>query len=309
MSPSNPLKLYRTQTVSGYSRTCFRDGACEPGISTTDVFGGTYKYDRTTCGEANTQAVDHYLGVEDTCDQGAFDYSFPLGKNPLIGPATSPTHREGVGSSSCGLLVEVTTAADLTDEDTEDDAEARAADLVAEWSGCVNCNACSAFRTDRTGTSDTSFGWRKVQVKCSFTAISPKAAADSKAATSASYAATQATRAATFAAIAAADPGNTAKAARAEAAQDDADAAAAVAATDAAAAAIAGPGYSYNVKIHFSRRLLGSGGPFLDLGSPYETTISGSNPEAEPAATDWIDVPSEAGWETIASSCEVTAMP
>lgn len=65
-------------------------------------------------------------------------------------------------------------------------------------------------------------------------------------------------------------------------------------------------GRTYDVRVNFSRRLLGSVGPFLDLGQPYETSIT-AGVVAE--FTDWIDVPNEAGWETVASNCVVTIQP
>jgi hypothetical protein len=65
-------------------------------------------------------------------------------------------------------------------------------------------------------------------------------------------------------------------------------------------------GRTYNVRINFARRLLGSSGPFLDLGMPYETTLSADVIDEK---TDWVDVPNEAGWETIASSCALELVP
>lgn len=60
-------------------------------------------------------------------------------------------------------------------------------------------------------------------------------------------------------------------------------------------------GQNYNVKVRFGRRLLGSTGPFF-FYSLYEVTL---NADQVAEATDWIDVPNEAGWETVAINCSV----
>jgi hypothetical protein len=77
---------------------------------------------------------------------------------------------------------------------------------------------------------------------------------------------------------------------------------------------MAGPLCSYNLTIRFARRLLGSGGPFLELGLIYEATITAGTVE-ELAMTggivtsEWVPVPNEAGWETRANSCLVELIP
>ena len=65
---------------------------------------------------------------------------------------------------------------------------------------------------------------------------------------------------------------------------------------------------SYDVTVNFGRRILGSGGPFLDLGMQYEVTVA-SGPEGGTTVTSWIDVPTEAGFETVALTCLVEIQP
>lgn len=126
----------------------------------------------------------------------------------------------------------------LSEEDTEADAEARIKAGITDWTPCADClTTCSAFRTDRAGTSDVVFGFRNVQTKCSWTAII---------------------------------------------------------------------GGTYNVRINFARRVLGTSGPYLDLGMPFESIVSA---DVTSESTDWVDLPTEAGWETIASGCVVTFVP
>lgn len=138
-------------------------------------------------------------------------------------------------TSGRGLNVTGTWTNSLSDEDTEDDAIGRAINAITDWSDCSLGG--SAFITDRSGTGDFTFGFRKVQVKAGWTAEIGK---------------------------------------------------------------------TYNVRINFARRLLGSSGPYLDLGMPFESMVSA---DSTSETTDWVDVPNEAGWETVASSCVVTAVP
>jgi hypothetical protein len=65
-------------------------------------------------------------------------------------------------------------------------------------------------------------------------------------------------------------------------------------------------GKTYNVQINFARRLLGTSDPYIDLGMPFESTITADRIDE---STDWVDVPNEAGWETIASGCLVVLSP
>jgi len=61
------------------------------------------------------------------------------------------------------------------------------------------------------------------------------------------------------------------------------------------------PGNTYKVTVRFVRRVLGSAGPAVFYALEERTILA----DVEGEETDWIDVPSEAGWETWAANCSV----
>ncbi len=142
------------------------------------------------------------------------------GKDECIGP-----DGEGKYNQTNGTVTE-----SLSSEDTEDAAEARAADAIEDWGSEGLCSGRTAFRTQRT--TGFTFGWRKAQVRVQWTAVSGK---------------------------------------------------------------------TYQVKVRFARRVLGSSGPFLFYSEEQQSVLADTTSEQ----TDWIDIPNEAGWETIAANCSV----
>lgn len=66
---------------------------------------------------------------------------------------------------------------------------------------------------------------------------------------------------------------------------------------------------SYKVTTRFYRRLLGSTGPYLLLSLDERTINYFGLLVPTPAETPWIDVPNEAGWETIAGGQTVELLP
>lgn len=240
--PSDPPILYKQMVLSGInSANRYIDSACAtpnpagPEISCTHA--ATWRWDVSTCSYSLTSAGTF------NCDDGT---TGPEGGPPGAAPvddcsatwSVTKTTITGAPTGSCcsnggidlgyGRNTAVGANWALSDEDTEDDAEARAAAAITDWSACISCLECSSWRSDRSGTSDTIFGFGIVQTKVLWTAV---------------------------------------------------------------------VGTTYRVTVHFARRVLGSGGVFLDTGHVFESTIT---PSTTSGTTDWIDVPNEAGWDTIA---------
>ncbi len=255
---SVPPRRFRTQTISGGINECrYLPGPpeCEHvnGFSGQHLsqYHGAFMYDRDTCATGNGQVGQDFFSPADgsaTCLNASNSPGpFTVGVNDplsLKDPANvsftqDRTNQIWVGTGACfgqsicgGAAQKV-----LTDEDTENDAENRSVAAIPDWDTSASCSALNAFRTDRTGMDQLSFGYRKLEVQCTF---------------------------------------------------------------------IATIGQTYRVQINFGRRLLGSSGPYIDLGMPYVVTLvaATTNP-----TTDWVDVPNEAGWETKVSSCFVTVVP
>lgn len=252
-SPSDPPKLYRRSTYSGNNPIqafMFPDCSGDPTATSNVRQSGRDLYDRDT-GAFSTTAVfadgaAPQTPSSDPCAPGSSCESVV---------AIDATNFSITGLSACCFVASVwrkaqgTRSQVLSEEDTEDDANARAASEIADWTGCAGLGCmdltCTAFRSDRTGTADIFFGWRNVETQASW---------------------------------------------------------------------LAGPRCTYQVTVHFARRLLGSGGPFLDLGMIFEATVvAPDNPELADQGgvvrTEWIPVPNEAGWETRANSCHVVLIP
>lgn len=259
-SPSDPPKFYRRQTLDAEYRACVSFDTDECGGGSHNIYrkvwSGSYQISSTDCGSAeNTQKLSTYVA------EGPAACSFQdgdlVGETTVsMGAGTILTARAGVEETQTRVNYTLDITCDgiisegignftgsgnkqLADEDTEQDAENRAAAATPDWSPCSGgcLSFCSSFRTDRTGTPDYFFGFRTVQTKVLWGAII---------------------------------------------------------------------GRVYNLRINFARRLLGSDGPFLDLGMPYESAAVADDTSEE---SGWVDVPNEAGWETVAANCVVTLQP
>jgi hypothetical protein len=226
---SNPPKKYRRLTNSGsiVDRTFMHDTNC--GGSADDTL--THNYSGAGIVNKDTCVIDCTSITEGTCgpvNGTGFD---TVTQTATTSTATGNGCFQNVGGRPSFSRDGVWTNT-LTEEDTEDDAEARAIASMPTWTACSGCD-CTSWRTDRSGTTTTTFGFQHVQTKCQWTAII---------------------------------------------------------------------GQSYHVTIRYGRRLLGSSGPFLDLGMTSEVTITA---DVIAETTDWIDVPNGAGWETAVVSCRV----
>lgn len=64
------------------------------------------------------------------------------------------------------------------------------------------------------------------------------------------------------------------------------------------------PESTYTAKIRFFRRAIGTVGPYLFFAEYVVAAFTG--PAETTKSTDWVDVPNEAGWETVAGNCAFT---
>ncbi len=241
--PSDPTKFYRRADASGSSESkVMPNSDCSgvwTGTGTRCTIGGSCTYDKDTCEQtrSGTQICISLVDESVILNLTGLCIDNIGGACGVDVSSTKTVQSASISDSPCCpdnlLTTEESYVVELSDEDTEEDAEKRAAAEIPDWTSCGSCAGCSAFRTDRTGTGLSYFGFRKVQVRSTFSAT---------------------------------------------------------------------VGHTYNVKIYFSRRLLGSLGPFLPLGQIAETTLVADTISEH---TDWFDVPTESGFETIASSCVV----
>lgn len=187
---SSPPKKYRTQTLSGIYKRCQYNNAanCSAGgfgagsgmtINDWREYAGAFTYNRLTCATNNAQTEKTYPGGTSVAcaTQGALvATNTPVAPpiTPLSGPTSMvvtqmPTRWQGQGGGSCNPVAKFfgTVTADLSDEDTEDDAIARAA---VSWSACVPAGPtdCSAFKILR-GVGVFSASYRQVQIKINVT--------------------------------------------------------------------------------------------------------------------------------------------
>jgi hypothetical protein len=65
------------------------------------------------------------------------------------------------------------------------------------------------------------------------------------------------------------------------------------------------PSSDYFARVRFFRRVLGTSGPYLFFAQ-FDVGVS-TGPEETTKSTEWIEVPNEAGWETIAGNCSFIA--
>jgi len=179
-SPSAPPKKYLTQTLSGYwhtdnwtvpnSPTC---GGGTPNDVDHEVYSGTFKYSATVGSISNTQKYVYWRRetttpiVIDTTGSMPGNFSpryLPGGHYALNVLATEKKWvYDGVchqPSGSFGRNASGTVTAELSTEDTEDDAEKRA--LASATSGTSN----TAYRTSRT--TGFSFSFSKVHYEATF---------------------------------------------------------------------------------------------------------------------------------------------
>jgi hypothetical protein len=244
ISPSDPPKVYRRQQPGG--TTTFQFGTafagCSP-VTETQVYtrSGAYQFDAHTCAETNTQiehessstgfTADNVIPKEPVSLFAGFFFTETKAPTTRTFSPTPGCHGAGTGSpNSCSGDSMLT----LSDEDTEDDAIARAAAPLS-YTGCTcGTDSCSAFITDRTGSGSIVIGWRTVETRVLFTGLTT--------------------------------------------------------------------GQSYLATLGLSRRVLGTGGPFIDFGT-MEISFTVDDPTH---ASAWQPVPNEAGWETIVSGCVVT---
>lgn len=188
-SPTIPPKKYRKETLSGSFTGCNTGVAgCAAAVGGFEfAYSGAYEVDSATCAETNNQRQKFYGAASfGTCVVGALISDTPTTETLAAGwvPAgsgcagctltqtqASRTWTFG-GPTCCGTdIYEGTVQAILSEEDTEQDAETRAADAIGAWDGCSDCTdtTCTAFRTTR-GAGDFDFSFRRVETQVSFSA-------------------------------------------------------------------------------------------------------------------------------------------
>lgn len=246
--PSSPPRFYRTQTISGAADVCtYQFSSCAfPFNEALYTYTGTYTYDKDDCSETNTQ--NQALTQNNPGDGCGGSLGSPANTAPgrNFAPTnintsgtrvltSTPTNNEWeyvpdpVSPCTAAGKFTGTVNADLSDEDTEEDAENRNG---GDWVPCSSCDStCSAFKTERDETGKC-FDYRQVQTRVNFGAEI---------------------------------------------------------------------GRSYTVTVTFARRVLGSGGPFLTFGNT-ELTVTADDVSEH---SEWLDVPNEAGFETVPVTCLV----
>lgn len=145
-TPSTPPKKYRIQTLTGIYKRCQWNNAanCTAGGATGFLvadwreYSGTWTYNKTTCANSNTQVENDYTGVTGAgCPaQGTLQATNamtappfpPINSGAGIVVTVTPTSWTWTGPGSCQPVAKFsgTVNSTLTDEDTEDDAIARA---------------------------------------------------------------------------------------------------------------------------------------------------------------------------------------
>src|SRR5258708_6791050 len=186
-NPSTPPKKYRTQTLNGYVRVCNRlVPGCTGGITSRGTashhYSGTYNFAAGNCAETNGQADESggldYQPADTICGSEPLSPGTQPGANfnAITGyPSTSftltttKTSKEWVGDQVChydgytSYFGSGTARAELSNEDTEADAEKRA--------GTTSGTSNAAFRIGRT--TGFSFGFRKVDYVATFNVNCP----------------------------------------------------------------------------------------------------------------------------------------
>lgn len=181
-SPSTPPKMYRRQTPSGSFTGCNMDTGCHtPGGGFSYSWHGSYQYDSSSCAETNGMVETFTGGVfTGSCSNGGspvdstppkdFVPSNAGGAVPVVMPNSktwSPSGCVGADtwSGTCTVI--------LDDEDTEDDAEARASAADPFWAACSLCDAsCTRYRIGTPRPPGTfTFTANLVQVQVAWTAI------------------------------------------------------------------------------------------------------------------------------------------
>jgi hypothetical protein len=186
-TPSIPPKKYLTQTLDGTLNNCqFTSGTCATvnGFAgqTFNVMTGAYSYNATTLAITNTQNRAFWAAVPNgtaTCTNAIFSSNTALASQPNWALGMSPTVSENTtrvlsqttdtytGTDVCGTgnkrrngFVRAT----LSDEDTEDTAILRAAQ--------VGPGSSPMASRETRGAGDFSFAWQNSTVVVSATGLS-----------------------------------------------------------------------------------------------------------------------------------------
>lgn len=176
---STPPKLYRKQSFSGellgivhtFLDMCFG----ETGAFFTINWTGSAIFDKETCefsttglatileepsGDITTEPLDGEEVMPDNC----LGVWLPT-KTKLTLQPTGVCCPTGI---ALGQIHSGNRVAELSEEDTEEDAIDRANAMIEEWSTCIaGCNTCTAFRAQR-GNESITFVYSSVQVRAAF---------------------------------------------------------------------------------------------------------------------------------------------
>lgn len=173
-SPSVPPKMYRRQSIGGASSAQgYANPGCHDASGPTTNFSwtGTYHFDAMSCAETNTQ-VEKINGV--FYQTGPKDFQPSNSGNAVL--TTDPTSKTWNYPGTCSDQNQTWTGQTtciLDDEDTEDDAEARAMADIMSWAACSACDAtCTRYRigTPRAA-GEFFFSFNFVQTQISWTAV------------------------------------------------------------------------------------------------------------------------------------------
>ena len=167
---SSPPKKYRKKVANGIMEDCAWGGLiCSgaPAYGAKYVYSGECSYSQSTCAIANSLKYTEYndpgcpatlLTVEAARECTWGDTTNPSSSDCLMTIAVSKTRVDRSGTNTCcdrgsGRATRRTGSMywELSEEDTELDAEARATGAWSAWAkpeSCVDC--CTAFRTART---------------------------------------------------------------------------------------------------------------------------------------------------------------
>lgn len=175
-TPSSPPKKYRKNTANGTATAIFTGGAtgCSGGTPCgwTDTFSGTQAYDKTTCGVTGDTIGTRVGSCGNNTSASTVnlcDFYGPVGMScspaRLLLTMTNDGACHTVGSDSVQYSSANATMT-LSDEDTEDDAIARANAGIGSWTPCTPFSEsdCSGFKVLR-GAGTFSMSYRSAQVQ------------------------------------------------------------------------------------------------------------------------------------------------
>lgn len=198
-SPSTPPKKFRRQDLSGGFQNCdfhflAPTGVCSgtpPAIASGNTtYTGACQYNKDTCGVVNTGLENTGSASGGACVLPGITASVSAGCDPFspyltrinytlaelrlsrtwtyVAGCTSYPNPNGIDRLQFGESV----VAQLSDEDTDADAIARANAVITDWSAGVSCELFTAFRSSR-GAGSFSATYRSVRTRMTISSLTP----------------------------------------------------------------------------------------------------------------------------------------